>query len=196
MTTRTTTSGAKALCCRPRNAAATRKAILQAARARFPVESYDRVGLRAIAGDAGVDPALIKRYFGSKAELFACVLESYKKDPMGIIAGERATFGERMAAAVMGKDNQHPDNRAYIGLITHSAGSGEASEMVRQHIEQQFLGPFAAWLGAAQAREKAWLTAAQLIGITIMRGIKTPPEQVQAQLAAQLQRIVDSTGKD
>src|SRR5690554_5722499 len=95
--------GPKAPCCRPRNAAVTRKAILQAARTRFALESYDLVGLRAIAGVAGVDPALIKRYFGCKAELFACVVESYRKDPMGIIAGERANFGERMATAVLGR---------------------------------------------------------------------------------------------
>ena len=49
---------------RARNAAATRAAILQAARRRFAREGYDQTGLREVAADAGVDAALISRYFG------------------------------------------------------------------------------------------------------------------------------------
>ena len=63
---------------RPRNASATRDAMLAAARERFARHSYDDVGLRDVARDAGVDAALISRYFGSKEDLFrdrAIVLE-------------------------------------------------------------------------------------------------------------------------
>ena len=49
---------------RQRNAAATREAILRAARARFLSDSYESVGLRDIAGDACVVVALVGRYFG------------------------------------------------------------------------------------------------------------------------------------
>lgn len=49
------------LVARPKNAAVTREAILEAARQRFLLESYDNVGLRDIAGDAGVDVALVGR---------------------------------------------------------------------------------------------------------------------------------------
>ena len=51
---------------RTRNAAATRDSILTAARGRFLADSYEAVGLRDIAGDAGVDVALVGRYFGGK----------------------------------------------------------------------------------------------------------------------------------
>ena len=61
---------------RPRNAAATRTAILDAARERFAAESYDDVGMRDIARDVGVDAALISRYFGSKDDLFLAALDS------------------------------------------------------------------------------------------------------------------------
>src|SRR3569623_56523 len=54
---------------RPRNAAATRQTILDSARRHFAREGYDNVGLREIAGDAGVDPALVCRYFGGKEHL-------------------------------------------------------------------------------------------------------------------------------
>ncbi|MEG1028483.1 MAG: TetR family transcriptional regulator [Brevundimonas sp.] len=46
---------------RPRNANATRQAILEAARERFCSDSYDDVGMRDVARDVGVDAALISR---------------------------------------------------------------------------------------------------------------------------------------
>ena len=64
-------------CCpsvKKRNPIATRAAILDAARDRFLRESYDSVGLRDIAARAGVDVALIGRYFGGKEGLFREVL--------------------------------------------------------------------------------------------------------------------------
>jgi AcrR family transcriptional regulator len=60
---------------RSRNAEATRADILAAARARFGAEGYERTTLRAVAGDVGVDPALVIRYFGSKQDLFAAAAE-------------------------------------------------------------------------------------------------------------------------
>ena len=61
---------------RSRNSAATKEAIQRAAVAAFTRSGYDGVGLREIAGAAGVDPRLVGRYFGSKAELFAEALGS------------------------------------------------------------------------------------------------------------------------
>ncbi|MEZ5223710.1 MAG: TetR family transcriptional regulator [Ilumatobacteraceae bacterium] len=59
----------------PRNAVATRERILDAARVRFTGAHFDAVTIRDIAGDAGVDAALIKRYFGSKQQLFAAAFQ-------------------------------------------------------------------------------------------------------------------------
>ena len=57
----------------------TRGEILCAARRRFLAESYENVGLRDIAGDVGVDVALVGRYFGSKDALFREVLQRRKR---------------------------------------------------------------------------------------------------------------------
>src|SRR5688500_17485592 len=56
---------------RPRRSDATRAAILGAARERFAADGYERATIRAIATQAGIDPALVMRYFGSKEGLFA-----------------------------------------------------------------------------------------------------------------------------
>lgn len=55
---------------RARDSEATRRAILDSARVHFARNSYDRAGLREIAADAQIDPALIIRMFGSKDILF------------------------------------------------------------------------------------------------------------------------------
>jgi AcrR family transcriptional regulator len=60
---------------RPRNASQTRADILSAARRRFGAEGYERTTLRAVAGEVGVDAALVIRYFGSKQNLFAAAAD-------------------------------------------------------------------------------------------------------------------------
>ena len=59
---------------RVRNAAATRAALLDAALALFSEKGFDRATTREIAERAGVDPALIMRYFGSKAALYVAAV--------------------------------------------------------------------------------------------------------------------------
>src|SRR6185503_12233827 len=56
----------------PRSAA-TRRAILDAARSAFAAHGYDRSTIRSIAAAAGVDASMVMRYFESKAGLFAAV---------------------------------------------------------------------------------------------------------------------------
>src|SRR5690606_33589660 len=54
-----------------RDAGATRKNLILAARRHFASVGYERATVRAIAADADVNPALINRYFGGKEQLFA-----------------------------------------------------------------------------------------------------------------------------
>ena len=53
--------------------AATRSAILDIARSQFGEHGFERTTIRSVASAAGVDPALVMHYFGSKAGLFAAV---------------------------------------------------------------------------------------------------------------------------
>src|SRR5579863_2223433 len=88
---------------RPRNAAATRQAILASARKAFARAGYDGVGVREIAKGAGVTAMLINRYFGSKEKLFAEVVAETIATP-SILTQEivtSATAGEDIAAALI-----------------------------------------------------------------------------------------------
>src|SRR5258706_13311434 len=66
---------------RPRDAAATRAAILKSARAAFARSGYEGTGEREIAAGAGVTAILGNRYFGSKEGLFAEVVDATMDDP-------------------------------------------------------------------------------------------------------------------
>ncbi|MFE3270466.1 GNAT family N-acetyltransferase [Streptomyces sp. NPDC059215] len=66
---------------RPRDAEATRRALLRAARGRFTVLGYDRTTTRDVAHDAGVNLMLINRYFGGKPGLFQAVVAA-SPDPL------------------------------------------------------------------------------------------------------------------
>jgi AcrR family transcriptional regulator len=59
---------------RPHDAEASRRALLDAAREIFDAVGYDRATTREIGERAGVDPALIARYFDSKEGLFIAAI--------------------------------------------------------------------------------------------------------------------------
>src|ERR1700752_3182785 len=86
---------------RKRNAEATRAAILEAAKAQFALLGYDCAVLRDIAREAGVDVALVKRYFGGKEALFTEALRA-SFGPDGVRDWNRATFALEMATALAG----------------------------------------------------------------------------------------------
>ncbi len=182
---------------RQRNAATTREAILAAAYNRFLLDGYDHAVLRAIAADAGVDAALICRYFGSKELLFAEVLVGTGRDPMEVISGDRATFGRRVAEEMLRPTDQRPDRLAFVQLAIRSSTSPVASKLVRARVESQFIEPFTAWLGGERAAEKAWLAGATLMGAAAMLAIGCAPPTEETrdamidQLAGTLQRIID-----
>ena len=185
------------ICSRPRNAAATRAAILEAANARFMVESYDQVGMRDIARDVGVDPALISRYFGCKEELFSSVIESCG-DASALMAGDRATFGERVADDVIyGQRNEF--KLRWLLLMLRSISSPKAQEVIQRQSQCTFMTPFTAWVGGDDAEIKARLAAGLIMGLTVSRdisgGFNLGPEQSQRlhrRLAATLQDFIDN----
>jgi len=154
---------------RHRNAVATRAAILAAARARFTHEGYDVASIRSIAAEAGIDPALVMRYFGSKEELLAAVLAE-KGTVSDLLDGPRAEFGMRVARMLLldPVENQKMD---VLLIILRSASSPKAGPMVRANIRQSFYEPMEAWLGGADAAIRARTVGALIMGAAMTRAI-------------------------
>ncbi len=88
-----------------------RKAILEAARRYFERHGYERATIRAIAAEAGVDPALVHHYFGNKERLLVAALRlpvNPREILPQILEGPAEEIGERLlrrALSVWGADS-------------------------------------------------------------------------------------------
>lgn len=181
---------------RTRNAAATRAAILEAARKRFAREGYDGASLREIASGAGVDAALISRYFGSKDELFAeVVMLACQPDP-DLFGGDPATFGARMAKTLL-EDEQDGAKLDIFLIMLLSASSPKASEIVRRNSRDQFHQRFQEWLGGPDVAVRTRLASSVMMGMSLSRVIDASQDlddagraMLQRRLAAIIQAAI------
>lgn len=157
---------------RRRNAAQTREALLKVAKSRFARYGYATTTVREIADDAGVNVALINRYFTSKEGLFEACLETamteMDQETTAVSLDEVATkIGHRIA----GPD----DSRTHEALLMLIRSSGdERTEELRRAILRSFSVRLAASVGGQS--DPARLLRAQVIlsaalGMTLMRSL-------------------------
>jgi AcrR family transcriptional regulator len=151
-----------------RNAEDTRQRILKAAEVAFADKGYDQAGVREIAAAAGVNAALVNRYFGSKEALFETVItEGFSIRPL--LSGDRKRFAVLLAEYVLSKSTE--DSFDATHALVRSAGSQPAAELMGRAMEHQFVAPLAQWLGGPDAKLRAAMIAALLAGTAVMRDV-------------------------
>jgi AcrR family transcriptional regulator len=159
-----------ALAARPRDSTATRLALLDAARQLFATVGYDATTVRAVADRAGVNQALLFRYFGNKEGLFA---EAVLEPAMGLLAdGPRDDLLERTLAAILAADADRGPEPLMAVLL--AAGSVHVADAVRTQLGSAYSAAFAALVHSddpEDARVRADLLLAWLLGISLMRGV-------------------------
>lgn len=159
---------------RKRNAEATRDAILSAAKAQFAQLGYDRALLRDIAGAAGVDASLVKRYFGGKEALFREALRASFL-PDWLREWDRATFGRELAT-MMAKGAQGDEERTLrFQFLLRAATSPTTLPILNDIVRDLFLEPIREWLGGRDAKARARVLAATYIGLMVERLIRGDP---------------------
>jgi AcrR family transcriptional regulator len=157
---------------------------------------YEQVGVRDIAARAGVDPALVNRYFGSKEGLFSQAVAS-KFDLNHLLDGDRATLGERLARYVLQKKTTGTDYDPLVALL-RSSSSDVCSGMLRNAVLEGFVRPLAARLEGPDAMSRAELVGSTLLGLlvhrTVMGGAATSDnERMLALVAPALQAYIDGS---
>lgn len=151
-----------------RDAVATRQRILDAARQHFLSAGFDQVGVREIARDAGVDPALVNRYFGGKEQLFAEAVVGPGKIEW-LEAATPENLAGLMVDGIFDKDDQH--GVEVLGALVRSASDPKAGAIVRRHIETSIIEPFAKLIGGGDADTRASLIVCLFAGITMMHDV-------------------------
>ena len=177
----------------------TRAAILTAARAQFTETGYDGTGLRAIAGRAGVNVALISRYFGSKDGLFLAAIGPHLGIGL-ILDGPMAAFGERAASIMEMKVARRFD--PMLALL-RAAGSPACTPALSAAVQTEVILPLVARLDGADRHQRAMLIFATLAGYDLSvsllrldeaaddRDVTGRRARRQVLLADSLQYIVD-----
>ena len=159
---------------RRRDAAATRAAILAAAMARFAQFGYG-ANLRDIAAEAGVDVALIKRYFGGKEALFTEALKA-SIHPDRLRAWDRRRFPAEIAEMMAGTARDDEERTHGFQFLLRAATSPTTAPMLNLAVQERFLQPIREWLGGgADVHVRARVFAATFIGFLVERLIRDEP---------------------
>jgi len=159
---------------RRRDAEATSAAILEAAKAQFARLGYDRAGLRDIAAEAGVDVALINRYFGGKAGLFTEALKaSFRPDFLD--QWDRRKFARDFATLMAGGTHENEERTQSFQFLLRAAASPSTAPLLNTAIQERFLAPIRDWLGDEAAPALARVLAAAVIGLLVERLIRDEP---------------------
>lgn len=166
---------------RSRNSVETKAAILRAARKFFLTEGYDHVGLRQIAAEAGVDKALVNRYFGSKEELFRAVLESLEGP---LLVGQNEAGIAAITAEQIVRPNLDDPALEDMLITLRSALSPDVAGIARERFRDQVVGRLASAIGGPEAELRATLVMAVFTGAVLMREVLKAPALAQGDDAA------------
>lgn len=178
----------------------TQERIRLAAREVFAERGYDKTSVRGIAKVAGVDPALVHHYFGTKDDLFAAAVEVALEPAMivpAILGPGPDGIGERLARYFLGVW-ENPATRAPLLAVMRSALTHEAAaKVLRGLVLRRLLERVAADLDVPDPTFRAELAASHMVGIAILRYVvqveplaSAGPEDIVALVAPTLQRYL------
>jgi AcrR family transcriptional regulator len=175
--------------------------VLAAARQAFAERGFDGATIRGIATAAGVDPALVHHYFGTKDALFLAAVEA-PADPQDllpeVLAGGPDALGENIVRMFL-RFWDGPAQASGLALIRSAVGSEWTARLLREFLVARVLRRVVATLGGtAHEREaRGALVASQLVGLVMARYVlrleplaSASAESLVAALAPTLQRYL------
>jgi AcrR family transcriptional regulator len=185
---------------RPAGSSDTRERILASARELFAHNGIGNTSIRAVAAAAGVDPALVHHYFGTKEKLFAAAIR-VPIDPMDIIGPLREVPVEELGHKIPSMLLPLWDSELGTGLIAtlRSILAGSEVNLFRSFIQELIAAEVGSRVddppGSGTIRIQ--FVASQLVGVVMARYIlqlepfaSLPAEQVAQTIAPNLQRYL------
>jgi AcrR family transcriptional regulator len=179
---------------RQRDAERTRTAILDAAQTLFSMRGFANTGVREVTDLAGVNSALVGRYFGSKEGLFRAALERVIDITPILTEDRRHRFGVDMVAGLF--DTQ--DASGPLAMMILSAADPAAHAVSVELLQKKVIAPLVRWLGPPDGEGRAarlnilwsgFLTSWKLLPLQALTGARLV--STRRWLEAQTQAIVD-----
>jgi AcrR family transcriptional regulator len=177
-----------------------REAILDAARGQFAAHGFGGATMRAIAADAGVDPALVSYYFGSKSGLFveSLRLPVNPGDAIDALLAEGAhDLGARLVKRFLDVWDNPVTGTPIISVLRSTSSQ---PELLREFIEQAIVPRLAAAIAGPDAELRANAVATQMLGLAFARYVlrleplaSAPPDAIVTLLGPTLQRYLHDT---
>jgi AcrR family transcriptional regulator len=177
----------------------TKGALVDAARTIFVEQGFDGATVRAIAARAGVDPAMVNHWFGSKEGLFAAAME-IPVDPGVLVdellAGGVDGLGDRIVRrflAVWDASRGGP----LIAIVRSVSSHEQSARMMREFVTRVLFGRLARGLRLDQPELRAGLCGSQMIGLAMVRYVlrleplaSADPDTVAAAIGPTMQRYL------
>ena len=156
----------------------TRAEVLAAARTSFAEKGFRATTIRAVAASAGVDPALVHHYFGTKDDLFLAALEM-PVDPREVLAPVVALgpdgAGERLLRTFLSVWDD-PEIQVRLLAVVRSVLSEDGATLLKEGFIPVVVGPVLAQLVADRPDVRVPLVASQVVGLIVTRYlIALPP---------------------
>ena len=149
----------------------TRAEILASARRLFATRGLGSTSIRAVAADAGVDPALVHHYFSGKDDLFVAALE-LPVDPrvvlLPVVEGGLDGAGERLLRVFVQVWDDETARLSLLGLV-RGVFEPTGRQLLRDGLIGVVLGPLGPALGVDDPQRRLALVASQMIGLVMLR---------------------------
>jgi hypothetical protein len=147
---------------------------------------------------------MVHHFFGSKEQVFVAVL-NLPLNPATVVSrivdGPREGVGVRMVGLMLEVWRDPETRLSFLALLRSVATHEQATEMMRQFLEQAVLGRVADALGVPRLRLAA--AVAQVMGLALVRYViglaplaVAEEQQIVDLVAPVIQYYVDGTGVD
>jgi len=146
----------------------TEAGILHAAQELFAEDGFERTTIRAVAGRARVDPALVMQYYGSKEGLFAASTR-WSPDHERILTATSDSLPTAALDDLLDQFEKGEGREAAIALLRNCLTHPSASTIMRDEVMCERRDAVAGALTGEDAELRAGLFGACMVGLGMAR---------------------------
>ncbi|GAA3389872.1 TetR/AcrR family transcriptional regulator [Cryptosporangium minutisporangium] len=168
---------------RPGGGSGTQQAILDAARTAFTEFGYDGATIRGIAGKAGVDPALVHHYFGTKEHLFVAAMELPFEPSVllpTLLEPGLDGLGERLVRMLLSIWDGMGEQNPFAALLRSAMTHERAAAMFREFATSAIFSTVVKAIDADRPELRTGMVASQIAGLVMTRYLLKLPAMVEA----------------